>query len=272
MRGLWVVLFGLVPIFGVGAFVLAGVTPGAWLPENVTSELGYGLDIDRLFYVILGITAFFFVVTEVLLVYAMLTGKGRDNGKASYVHGNHVLEIGWTIMTAAILVFLAFYQIPTWAKAKYKSERPKKPPDALITASQFLWEVRYPAWDDTASPPGPRVLDTLNPSLQDSFEIINELHMPPGEQFLIHLTSRDVIHSFWLPNLRIKQDALPGNIIPVWFEAKKPGTYSWECAELCGWGHYRMRAKLIVHKNRAEYEDWLKEKTREQTHGKPATK
>ncbi len=258
MRALWAVLFGLVPIAGLGTFVVAWIK-NAWLPDN-QSEIGK--EIDFLFYVILWITGFFFLVTELLLAYAMLAGKAGADGKGRFFHDSVKLEISWTLVTAGILLFLGLYQIPTWAKAKFSSEMPKGPPDCLVTASQFRWDVRYPLWEENADKPA--VLDTRNPNLQESFELANEMHVPAGRQVLIHLTTRDVIHSFWIPNLRVKQDTLPGHMIPVWFDAQKPGTYPWVCAELCGWGHYTMQAKVIVHPKEGpdSYEAWLKQVTR----------
>jgi cytochrome c oxidase subunit 2 len=254
VRILWVVLFGLVPIAGLATFVVAYVK-NAWLPEN-QSEIGK--DIDFLFYVILGITGFFFLVTEVLLAYAMLTGRAKADGKGSFFHGSTKLEVGWTLVTAGILLFLGLYQIPAWARAKFATHMPKRPVDCLVTASQFRWDVRYPTWDDQAGKP--RELNTANPNLHESFELANEMHVAVGET-LTHLTTRDVIHSFWIPNLRVKQDALPGHMIPVWFDAQRPGeTYEWVCAELCGWGHYTMRAKVIVH-TKEDYDAWLKKMT-----------
>src|SRR5262245_13255352 len=116
-------------------------------------------------------------------------------------------------MTALILLVIAFGQMPAWKASKYQSQKPKTEPDCLVTASQFLWEVRYPTWDEKTSQP--RKLNTLHPDLGESFQLINELHVPPnarGEKpnILIHLTTRDVLHSFWLPNCRVKQDAVPG--------------------------------------------------------------
>jgi cytochrome c oxidase subunit 2 len=266
MRMFWTVLFLLVPVFGVGAFIAGAIADGGWLPRGISS---YSQSIDSLFYIILGITGFFFVVTELLLAYAIFTGRGPAEGKSHFSHGNKNLEVGWTVMTAAILLFVAFTQIPVWSRAKFISNKPKKTPDAMVTASQFLWQIRYPMWDEQANKP--KTLNSLNPSLQESFELINELHVSEtdadkGEQTLIHLSTRDVIHSFWLPNVRVKQDALPGHMIPVWFDAKRPGIYEWVCAELCGWGHYRMRARLIVHPREGpdSYNEWLKKESKRQ--------
>ncbi len=292
MRIFWASLFMLVPILGVLTFVLAAMGAGSWLPTNLSV---IGQDIDHLFYVILYVTAFFFVVTEVLLAYAMFTGKAKADGKGEFIHGSHKLEVIWTAVTSAILLFVAFYQIPAWQEAKFRSHMPRqdhafkedgeggdlamvkgiiaaqpgnskgaqdagiKDANAIVTGTQFLWQVRYPMWDSKTN--RPVKLDPRKPDLLQSFEPINELRIPVGEKVLIHLRSADVLHSFWLPSYRVKQDALPGHIIPVWFETlpdAKPGPSEWVCAELCGWGHYRMRGKVIL-MAKDDYYNWLKE-------------
>ena len=89
------------------------------------------------------------------------------------------------------------------------------------------------------------------------------MHIPLDETVLIDLKSADVLHSFFLPHLRIKQDAVPGSKIPVWFRAKKTGVYDLVCAELCGWGHYKMKGRLTV-QTRKEFDGWLKKMKAEQ--------
>lgn len=252
---LWTLLFLSVPIFGVVSFWVCHQQGALW-PENV-SEV-YGRKIDHLFDIITWITGIFFVGTELLLVYAMFTSKDEGGPeKADFVHGNRTLEIGWTLMAAAILIFVAFYQIPTWTEVKV--QKPKKPADAHITASMWMWQVRYPLWDEQAN--APRKLDVVQPALAETFELTNELHIPAKETVLIYVTSRDVIHSFYVPKMRVKQDAVPGLLIPVWFDAVRPGHYEFYCAELCGPGHYMMRARVVVHESRADYERWLREQT-----------
>ncbi|NIT56629.1 MAG: hypothetical protein GWN00_10470 [Aliifodinibius sp.] len=92
--------------------------------------------------------------------------------------------------------------------------------------------------------------------------MINELHLPVGKPAIIHLSSKDVIHSFFLPQMRVKQDAIPGIEVPIWFEPKETGEFEIACAQLCGLGHYRMRGYLIIH-TPEEYEEWLKTKQEE---------
>lgn len=252
---LWTLLFLAVPIFGVASFWICDWYGALW-PENVSKI--YGTKIDHLFDVIMWITGIFFVGTELLLAYAMFTSKDADTPeKADFIHGNRTMEIGWTLMAAAILVFVAFYQIPTWSQVKI--EKPKKPADAHITASMWMWQVRYPLWDEQAK--APRKLDVVQPALAETFELANELHVPAKETVLVYVTSRDVIHSFFIPKMRVKQDAVPGLLVPVWFDADKPGQYEFYCAELCGPGHYMMRGRVVVHESRDDYNRWLREQT-----------
>lgn len=278
MRYFWGVIFLTVPIVGVGMFIYSYVRTSGWLPPNVSSV---GDEIDFLFYFILAVTGIVFLLTELLLVYAMVTATGRNGGKSTYTHGSKSLEIAWTVLTAAILLFIAFYQVPTWARAKFfwqfKEKHPDVKPTALVIASQFQWETRQGLWDEEANKPGD--FNWKNPNFRDSFVMYNELHIPAGEPVLIYLTTRDVIHSFWVPSLRVKQDALPGTVIPVWFDAAKlkpedfgpdkTKVFEWVCAELCGWGHYRMRAKVVVHATKEDYYAWLKQKSQEHLTVKP---
>jgi cytochrome c oxidase subunit II len=290
-RLLWTLLFLTVPIFGVGLFVMSAYSYGGWLPDNISE---HGVEIDSLFYIILAITGITFVLTEGLLVWAMWTGRGPNNGKAAYTHGNHRLEVAWTLVTVAILLYVALAQIPVWSRVKYYGNRPKKTPDILVTASQFHWTLRYPAWnegfkDETGkAKPQPHTLNTFNPTLSQTFALSNELHIfaDKDEPVLVHLQTLDVQHAFWLPAARVKQDAVPGHLIPIWFKidpemlaktgnpsnpdhTKKRtltvGTekfevyeFEWTCAELCGWGHAMMRARLYVHPTRQQYNSWLK--------------
>ena len=85
---------------------------------------------------------------------------------------------------------------------------------------------------------------------------VNDMHVPVNEMVLVHLKSEDVLHSFFLPNMRVKQDAVPGMSIPVWFRPTQTGTYDLVCAELCGWGHYKMKGRLTVDSDE-DYEAYL---------------
>ncbi len=246
MGKFWSIVFLLVPIFGVGTFVF-GAAYGIWLPENIGAETAYS--IDHLFKFILVLTGIVFVATEVSLFYFLWRYDGKTNTQpARFTHGSHTLEICWTIVPAATLLFIAIYQMNTWAAAKMRtpmSGGQEIPYSAEVTGRQFEWHFRYPGEDG--------ILGTKD----DLFDV-NELHVPVGEEILVSLKSMDVLHSFFIPNLRVKQDAVPGMKIPVWFRAMREGEYDIPCAELCGWGHYKMKARLVV-ESRVAYEKYLSE-------------
>ena len=257
----WSILFALAAIGAVGAFVYSYFSPDWWLPgigddyHHVVST--FGREIDSLFLIILVITGIVFIGTQIVLVWAMhrfadeRDAQGRPIRKADYFHGSQRLEVIWTIIPAAILVFIALYQMGTWAEIKFRSAAPKVPVLAEITGRQFQWVMRYPGPDGK--------LNT-----RDDLVMVNDLHFVKDKQALIYLKSSDVLHSFFLPQLRIKQDAVPGLTIPVWFDADRPGEYELVCAELCGWGHYKMRGRVYVHETDEQFQEWIKEKLAEQ--------
>jgi cytochrome c oxidase subunit 2 len=211
-----------------------------FLPENVST---YGGEIDFLFYVIYYITAIAFVLVAVVMVAFLIMYRHREGRRATYLHGNTTLEITWTIVTALIFIVLAFMSEPLWGRIK--QQVPPTNIQVRVTAKQFNWEFLYPGPDGK--------FDTADDLLLD-----NELHVPVNRVVQVFLTSKDVIHSFFLPHLRMKQDTLPGRVIQGWFEATKTGVYEIPCAELCGFGHSGMLGHLTVHSG-GDYEKWVKE-------------
>jgi cytochrome c oxidase subunit 2 len=119
-----------------------------------------------------------------------------------------------------------------------------------VTGKQFNWEVRYPGPDGEFDASADSTTGTL-----DDYQIDNEVHVPVNKVVRVMLASKDVIHSFFVPQLRLKQDAVPGRMITAWFEATQPGTYEIPCAELCGFGHSGMLGRLYVH-TPEEYKAW----------------
>jgi cytochrome c oxidase subunit II len=282
----WSILFGVVFLGCLGSFVVAAFIPGWWLPKNIAD---FGGQVDSLFYIILGLTGFFFVLTEVVLIYTMWRFAYNPARKAEYTHGNHRLELVWTLVPAAILLYISFAQIGTWERIKYQASAPDPQVFAQVTARQWEWRIRQPSLDnmkelapnsDNKKPKNSR--DWAEFPEADDVYLVNELHTWKDANVKIYLKTQDVIHSFFLPNLRLKQDALPGKTIPVWFKAtesnmvKKDGkwvhdeslpagspTFELACAELCGSRHYAMRGLLCVHPTPEDYKEWL-EYTREQ--------
>jgi cytochrome c oxidase subunit 2 len=256
----------MVPVFCTYLFAISP-SHGWWLPEDI-SVVGFGSECDSLFNGILVVTAIAFFVTQAILILAIW--KFGDSGsarRADYIHGHHKLEIVWTIVPASVLVIIAFVQLGTWKKIKFPDHFPqelqeklnKNTPFAEVLAGQFDWRITYPGEDGKIGG-------------RDDIHVFNNLHVPRGQKILIHLRSRDVLHSFYVPTLRLKQDAVPGMTIPVWFETKaetKPGDYDLMCAELCGWGHYKMKGNLHVHESVEDFQKWLKAaKTAEEFDGR----
>jgi len=211
-----------------------------WLPEDVST---YGHEIDSLFYLIYYITAATFILVTVVMIVFLIKYREQPGRRAVYSHGNTTLEIIWTIVPAAILIVLSFMSVNTWAKVK----RSVPPTDfeIQVTAKQFNWEVLYPGPDGKLG-------------TEDDVKFDNDLHVPVNKVVRLHLTATDVIHSFFIPNLRFKQDVVPGRTIPGWFEATKPGRYEMPCAELCGFGHSGMKGWLHVH-SAEDYQKWAAE-------------
>jgi len=245
VQKLWSLLFLPVPIFCVVLFVMAP-SYGWWLPENAST---FGADVDHLFNVILWIVTIAFVITELVLVYCLFRYTGHGN-RATFIHTNHTIEFWWTLIPAGILIFIAVYQFRTWADIKVAANFPNADVEMEVLAGQFEWRIRYPGPDGK--------LATL-----DDIVSTNDMHVPVNKNVKIILRSRDVLHSLFLLNMRVKQDAVPGMAIPVWFNATKEGTYDITCAELCGWGHYKMRGRLLV-QSQADFTTWLAEKAEEQ--------
>lgn len=258
----WSILFAVIAVLCVLSFLYAPFNPDWWLPHNVstTSPLHFGAEIDHLFILILWITGLTFIGTQVALVWALWKFPAREGRPATYFHGSQRLEVIWTIIPAAILVFIALYQMGAWTGIKFRSAEPKVQPLAEVTARQFQWKIRYPGPDGR--------LGTA-----DDLHTINDLRFVKDRPVVIHLKTEDVLHSFFLPNLRIKQDAVPGLTIPVWFDSDQASPrdarggyepFDLVCAELCGWGHTKMRGEVTIYETQREFDEWMSSALAEQ--------
>lgn len=244
MRGRWsaplaAVLGGLVVpgpawAFGRGARV--------WLPQSVSS---YAPVIDQLFYFILLLTGAVFVLVQGTLLWFLIRYRSRPGRQAAYTHGNTTVEIVWTVIPACLLLALAFYSQNVWSYVR--GTPPPHDLEVQITAEQFVWNIAYPGPDGKFG-------------TSDDLTTINQLHLPVRRTVLIHLRSKDVIHSFFVPQFRLKQDAVPGLTGHLWVTPMATGNFDIACAELCGLGHYRMRGYLTIEPSEA-FEAWLAQQT-----------
>jgi cytochrome c oxidase subunit 2 len=211
-----------------------------WLPENIST---YGADIDFFFYVIYYITTAVFFLVAAAMVYFLIKYRFREGRRAHYTHGNNTLEIVWTVATTVAMFMLAIVSKPVWSEIK--EQQPPADVEVRVVGKQFNWEIIYPGPDGA--------FDT-----EDDYQTDNVIHVPVDSVVHVHLTSRDVIHSFFVPVLRLKQDVLPGRSIIAWFEATETGIYEIPCAELCGFGHSGMLGHLHVD-SPDDYAAWVDE-------------
>ncbi|MBX3424127.1 MAG: cytochrome c oxidase subunit II [Pirellulales bacterium] len=239
--GFWAILFLLVPIGGVLTFVLAP-SYRIWLPQDVSE---HGRVIDGLFMFILYLTGVVFIATECVMFYFLWKySEKKTTEPVAFSHGSHSLEVVWTIIPAVTLLFIAIYQMDAWAANKMRA--PEMAPTCEVTGRQFNWDFRYPGPDGELY------------TADDIVRTDGKLYLPYGEEVLLKITSADVLHSFFLPNLRLKQDVVPGMVQSMWFKATEGGSFDIVCAELCGWGHYKMKGEITL-LPRPEYEKKLEE-------------
>ncbi|HEY7192746.1 MAG TPA: cytochrome c oxidase subunit II [Gemmatimonadales bacterium] len=211
-----------------------------WLPDAGSTFAG---PIDGLFTAILIITGIALVLVEVGLVTFVIRYRGRPGRKAFYTHGSTRAEVIWTAIPAVTMVALGLISNHYWVLIKDKKSVPPNAYRLGVHAKQFEWQVTYPGPDEKLG-------------TSDDFTVRNQLHVIVNQPTAVELTSEDVIHSFFVPEWRLKQDAVPGMQITAWFEATKTGEFELGCAELCGMGHYRMRARVFVH-TPDEYKAWV---------------
>jgi cytochrome c oxidase subunit 2 len=248
MTRIWAAgLFVALLVAVVWSFV-ASYNTELWLPQQASSFAG---EVDALFSSILLALTVAFVLVMAFLIVAVWRGAARTE-RARTSHGDARLELLWTLVPAAVLVWIAVAQGPTWRAMKGDAAMLDRPALARVEAAQFDWRFRYPGADGA--------FDTA-----DDLLCVHELVVPAGEPVVLAMRTRDVIHSFFVPDFRLKQDILPGRDTKLWFQAPAHGQHELVCAELCGWGHYKMAGSVRV-VAREEYTAHLAELALRLTH------
>ncbi len=251
----------LAPLVWVIALVTAYffVAKTWWFPPPISQ---HALAYDGQFMRTLVVVGIIFILAQFVLGYVIL--KFRNDGRrAAYSHGNNTLETLWTSATAVLFLGLVLMGTRIWASVHFSDA----PPDAIpieVTAKQFAWSFRYAGPDgkfgrtdlklinDSAG--NPLGLDDRDPAAKDDI-VSASLKVPAGKPIKLLLHSRDVIHNFFVRELRLKQDLVPGMEIPFHFQADKIGIYEVPCSELCGLGHFQMRTTMQV-MSEADFEQW----------------
>ena len=242
-----------------------------------------GPAIDNIILIVHWLMAVLFIGWGVFFIYTLIRFRASKNPKADYhgvkSHFSSYIEIAVAVIEVGLLFGFAF---PIWASRVNDVPKGSDAVQIRVVAQQFAWNIHYPGpdgvfgkssadlVDEAENPIG---LDRSDEFAKDDIFTVNLLHIPVNTPINISLSSKDVLHSFGLPEFRVKQDAVPGMEIPVWFEAtmtteeflettkgsaREVKGFEIACAQLCGLGHYRMKGFLTVHDDEG-YAAWLDE-------------
>lgn len=255
-----------VAIWLIGLMGIFYVSRG-WLPR-LASEHGAG--IDRMFRYLFITVGSMFVIGHVALGY--FVWRFSRQKRVSFRMASARSERNWSLVPALVMALLAEGGIlvlgfPVWGKV-YGSAAPANAITIEVTGEQFVWNVRYPGKDGVFGRTDPKLItldnvlgtDSTDAAGKDDILLLNEIWAPVNVPVHVRLRSKDTIHSFFLPNFRFKQDAVPGMTMEFWFVPTETGTFEVACSELCGIGHYQMRALFHV-TPREQYDKWLSEQS-----------
>ena len=222
-----------------------------WFPEAITD---HGPSVDRQFLITIIVCGIAFAAAQIGLGWVVWKSRdSADKTRATYSHGNNRLEVVWTIVTAIVFISLGVMGQRVWA-ALHLNPAPAGATQIEVTAQQFAWNIRYAGADKTFGRTDIQYIDdATNPvGLVDTDagakdDIVGPtLVIPANRPVELILKSKDVTHNFWVPQLRFKQDLVPGMAIRVHFTVNKVGKYELACAELCGMNHFKMKTYMLV--------------------------
>jgi cytochrome c oxidase subunit II len=233
--------------------VLLFVAGKWWFPEAISE---HAPALDRQFLITIVVVGISFTAAQIGL--GWMVWKYRDTGsksdRATYSHGSNRLEVLWTVITAVVFISLGVMGQSVWASLRLH-DAPAGSYSVEVVAQQFQWNFHYPGKDGKYGRTDPQLiddsalnfvgLDSSDPAAADD-AVTTSLVIPVNRPVELRLRSKDVIHNFWVPQLRFKQDLVPGMEIKVHFTANKVGKYELACAELCGQLHFKMRSFMLV--------------------------
>jgi cytochrome c oxidase subunit 2 len=211
----------------IGTIVVLSVP---WLPKQASSAAG---EMDTLYEVLAVASVFIFSLVMGILTVSVLNFRRRfgDEGDGTPIHGNTRLEVLWTAIPAVIVTGAGIYSAVVLADIEHKLPNTKT---IEVTAQQFAWTFDYNG---------------------QGIKHAGELHLVKGTPYLFNLHAKDVLHSFWVPEFRLKKDVVPGMTTNIRVKPTRIGTYSLVCAELCGLGHATMRARVVV-EDQSAFDRW----------------
>lgn len=236
-----------------------------WMPPDYSA---HGADLDKLNASVHWLMLILFVAWGLLFAYILMRFRATKNPRASY-HGtrSHLSTYAEAGVAVVEVILLVGFSIPLWYRWTKTPERTANPLEVRVVAEQFAWNIHYPGPDGVfgkvdvnhVTSANPLGIDPTDPNAKDDIATLNQLHLQVNRPVIVRISSKDVIHSFGLPYMRVKQDAVPGMEVPVHFTAvKTSGAEIWEiaCAQLCGLGHYRMKGQYHVH-TKEDFDKWM---------------
>ena len=217
----------------------------------------HAADVDLVLVLVHLLMGVLFVGWSIYLGWVLVRFRARRHPQADYggARGRAALTTEVGVVVAEVVLLVGF-ALPIWFRQT--SAQPVTPAGGAtivrIVAEQFAWNIHYPGDDgefgETSaaliSGTNPLGLDRASVHGQDDVVVVNQLHLPTGRPVVMQLSSKDVIHSFGVPAMRVKQDAIPGVLAPVWFTPTISGQYEIACSQLCGLAHFRMRGIVTV--------------------------
>ncbi|HTN79177.1 MAG TPA: cytochrome c oxidase subunit II, partial [Acidimicrobiales bacterium] len=211
-------------------------------PQNVFRPEGTQAqkinDLQVPVFIAAGVVGVIVITMVVIIVWQFRSKRHAADEVPTQIHGNSKLEIAWTILPGVILLPIAVFTVAT------VFDLAQKPSDALVVdvvGQQWWWEFDYPSIKNADGQP---------------IVTANEMVIPAGKNIQLSVTSRDVIHSFWIPRLNGKRDAVPNRIQPLRMQASEPGEYWGQCAEFCGLSHANMRIRVVA-LSEADWQRWI---------------
>lgn len=224
-------------------------------------------EIDQMIILIHYLMFILFIGWGIFFVWVLVRFRASAHPKADYKgvtsHTSSYLEIAVAVIEAVLLIGFA---IPAWANRVNEFPPEEESTVVHMIARQFEWHAHYPGADgrfgqrdlSLISPTNIVGLDRSDPNAADDIVSINRMNIPVDKPVIIYLSTQDVIHSLGIAEMRVKQDAIPGMEIPMWFVPTQIGDYQINCSQLCGLGHYRMKAEVSV-QTQADFDSWYAE-------------
>ncbi|MEW6306380.1 MAG: cytochrome c oxidase subunit II [Verrucomicrobiota bacterium] len=231
----------------------------------------HGQDVDSFIIYIHWLMILLFVGWLAFFCWTLFRFRRSNHPKADYVGAKGATSTYLEVVVAIIeAVLLIGFAIPLWAKRVDEFPSEKEATVVRVVAQQFGWNFIYPGPDgefgrqefNLLTPSNPLGQDKNDPKSKDDVTTLNDMHVPVDKPVIVHLTSKDVIHSFKVIAMRTTQDAIPGIRIPTWFTPTREGRYQINCAQLCGNGHYNMSLGFMTVESAEKFDTWVKEKSK----------